>query len=437
LEKLADTIAIVFVLHFCWSYYSTCYRKGYSMDFWHFSLLSNLFVIHIMLPFGRSDLNVFALGSSLRRAQGHISEAYFISAFGYASILLGGTLWKMHLGIGLRKLVSNLVEIPTRGSILLLRSRSLLLVHGVLAIAILVAVLAYYFKVAGFNTDLRGLLLVVPALRPVAQFAAFYSTFIASYCFARYYTYREISMLSVVVLIMSGLLFFGERSNLVSVVMLTVTVLFIKLGRRLKLIWLAGGIAFAAFLTVLLDALREPNFSLASVVESSALLIFYGNSFSDTRDFALILSFWNGHHFWGMTYLAGVISFVPRFLSSFRDTWSLGVVTATMAGFSPTEHPGLRVGVFGEAYLNFGLPAVFLLGLAIGAVIRLVDLRMKQAADTLPPSDMRIFAYPIAMLAIGVFENSTGASTFYSIMLVLLVTWFMRRLFLFMKWPVA
>jgi oligosaccharide repeat unit polymerase len=437
LETLSNVIAAAFIVHFWWSYYRNCYRKGYTMDLWHFTLLFNLFIIHIMLPFSRSDLNVFALGGNVRRMQAYVTQAYLISAFGYVGILLGGSLWRIHLGLGLRKLISQLVEIPTRGSMLLLRSKSLLLVHGVVAIGILTLVLAYYFKIAGFNMNLRGLLFVVPALRPIAQFAAFYSAFIASYCLARYYVYREFSMLCVILLILSGLLFFGERSGILSVVMLTITVLFIRLGRRLKIAWFIGGIFFAAILSVVLDALRQPHFSLATAAVGSLVSIFYGNSFSDTRDFALVLSFWNGHHFWGMTYLAGIIAFVPRFLSPFRDTWALGVVTATMAGFSPLEHPGLRVGIFGEAFLNFGLMGVFVLSLTIGAATRLIDLRMKQAATTLPPSDIRIFSYPIALLAIGVFENSSTASTFYSIMLVLIVTWFMRRIFRFLKFPIA
>ncbi len=436
METLANVIAAAFVIHFCWSYYWNCYRKGYTMDVWHYSLLFNLFIIHIMLPFSRSDLNVFALGGNLRRAQDHVTEAYLISAFGYAGILLGGNLWRVHLGFGLRRLVSRLVEIPTRGSFLLLQSKSLLLIHGSVAICILAGVLAYYFKLEGFGTNLRGLLFVMPALRPVAQFAAFYSTFIASYCLARYSVYHETSMLCIVILILTGLLFFGERGNLVNIVALTTTGLFIRLGRRLKLRWFITCIGLTAFLAILLDALREPHFSFASIFANSALNVFYGNSFSDTRDFALVLSYWNGHHFWGMTYLAGLIAFVPRFLSPFRDTWALGVVTATMAGFSPTQHSGLRVGFFGEAYLNFGLSGVLLLSFAIGAVLRLVDLRMKQAVATLPASDLRIFSYPIAMLAVGVLENSSGASTVYTIMLVLLLTWFARKAFSFLKLPV-
>ena len=132
-------------------------------------------------------------------------------------------------------------------------------------------------------------------------------------------------------------------------IMLSVMVAFIRLGRRIRLWWLIGGVAALLSISVLLDGLREPVFSLSQTIGTFGLKTLYGNSFSDIRDFALILSFWNGEHFLGLTYLAGIFAFIPRFLSPFRDTWALGVVTARMAGFLPTEHPGLRVGMFGRS----------------------------------------------------------------------------------------
>lgn len=436
LDQLANLIAIAFVVQFLWSYYRNCYRKGYSMDIWHFSLLYNLFIIHIMLPFSRSDLNVFALGPGLlRRTQQHVDEAYFISALGYLGILIGGSLWRVHLGIGLRRTFSRVIELPTRGSLLLLRSRPLLILHGIVAVTILFGVVLYYFKTSGFGFNLRGLLLVTPALRPIAQFAAFYSVLIGSYCLVRFYTYREFSLLSVIGLIMVGLIFFGERGNIIAITTLLISGLFIRLGKRLKLIWIGVGVAATLFLTFLLDAIRRPNFSLKAVVEGFTINMFYGNSFSDTRDFALVLSNWDGHHFWGKTYLAGLFAFIPRALSSFRDTWAIGVVTATMAGFKPTEHPGLRVGIFGEAYFNFGLVAVFLLGLLIGATLRLVDMRMKQSAADSSRSQMRLYSYAVAMAIVSGFENSSSASSIYTVYLIFALSWIVLRCFRFLKIP--
>ncbi len=433
LDTFANGLAIFFVLHFCWSYYRNCYRKGYTMDLWHFLLLFNVFIIHVMLPFSRSSLNVFAIGAALSRMQAHVTEAYLISALGYAGLLVGGQLWRVNLGFGLRPVAARLLELPARGSLLLLSSRPLLIAHGIVSLSLVTMVLLYYFSIAGFGFNLRSLLLTSPALRSVAQFSAFYSVLIGSYCLARYYQYKDRSMLVIVCLISVGLLFFGERGNLASMAFLTIFALFIKLRRRLKVIYLFLGAIGGFSLAIVLDALRSPSFNPVNALGTAFLSTFYGNSFSDTRDFALVLSYWDGQYFDGLTYVAGIFAFVPRFLSSFRDHWAFGVVTATMAGYSPTEHPGLRVGIFGEAYLNFGLLGVILLSLFVGATVRLVDLRMKQADAVLPKQSMIIFSYIIILSVAGVAENSTTASSLYSILLIFLVSAVMLRVASFLK----
>ena len=377
-----------------------------------------------MLVFSRSDLNVFALGIGLlRRTQEHVNEAYFISAIGYLGVLLGGSLWRVKLGIGLRRLFSHLIELPTRGSLFLLQSKRLLIAHGMLAVILIAGLLAYYFSVAGFGLNFGSIIIVSPTLRPFAQFATFYSMLIGSYCLARFVRYRERSMIYIFIAIGVGLIFFGSRSALAALFMLPFLVMIITMRRRLRLSLLTMGVLAALVLSVVLDALRRPVFSISAVVASMMLSIFYGNSFSDTRDFAVILSFWDGHYLLGKTYLAGLIAFVPRFLSQFRDTWSLGVVTATMAGFKTTEHAGLRIGSFGEAYLNFGLIAVLMLGIFVGAGIRLIDLRMKQSAAALPESGMRVYSYYIIVTVLSVAENSSIASTLYSIGFIFLASW--------------
>lgn len=379
----ANLVAISFVIHFCWSYYWNCYRKGYTLDVWHSSLLFNVFIIHVMLPFSRSNLNVISIPYQLKRTQAHVDEAYLISALGYAALLVGGSLWRVELGLGIRRAFDRFVELPARASFFLLNSRPLLLLSGAFGLIMMAGVLLTYFATAGFGFNLRALLLVSPRLRPFAQFSAFYCVMIASYCFDRFFQLREKLMLVISLLMVCGFVFYGERGNIFAIPVGAIYVSLIRFGRRIRLYWVCAGAAGTMLLVFVLDALREPNFSMSTVVGRLLFNIFFGNSFSDTRDFALVLSYWPGHFYYGLTYLAGVISFVPRFLSSFRDTWALGVVTATMAGLSPKEHPGLRVGLFGESYLNFGLLGVVVLGLLTGAVTRLIDSRMKQAARML------------------------------------------------------
>ncbi len=438
MEQLANLVAIAFVLHFLWSYYWNCLRKGYRLDLWHVSLLMNLFVIHVMLPFDRSDLNLLAFGPIfLRRAQAHMTEAYFVSAFGYLCILLGGDLWRVRLNLGIRREFARILEVPARLSLLLLQSKSILLLHGIIASTLISGILLYYFKTAGFGFNLRGLLLVNPVLRSAANFASFYGILIGSYCAARFFRYREPSMLLITGVISVGFLFFGSRAPVVGIFTLAIIIYLIELRLRLKLIWIGGVIVLALTASVLLDALRSPHFSLTRVFGTFVISTFYGNSYSDTRDFALILSFWDRHLFWGKTYLAGLIAFVPRFLSSFRDKWSLGVVTASMVGFLPTEHPGLRVGLFGEAYLNFGLLGVAPLGLLVGAVTRLIDLRVKQSLNLLPDSGVLVYSWVTIGMITSVAVNSTGGSTFYTVMLIFIVSWFARRGARFLYNPTA
>ena len=426
------------MLQFVWSYYRNCYRKGYRLDIWHYNLLVYLFVIHIMLPFDRGDLNAVVLGPMLlRRAQANMNEAYFVSAFGYLCILLGGELWRIRLDLGIRAKFASLIEIPARLALVLLQSRRLLIVHGIVALTLIAGVLAFYFKTEGFGFNLRGLLLVNPTLRAVSNFVSFYSALIGSYCLARFFRFKERSMLLTTVLISAGLIFFGARGLLAGLFSLAIVIYLIELRTRLRFAWLAAILLGAVGTSILLDALRSSNFSVGTVSAGFLLSIFYGNSYSDTRDFALILSFWDHQLFWGKTFLAGLIAFVPRFVSSFREMWSLGVVTASMAGFSPQEHPGLRVGLFGEGYLNFGLVGVAFIGLFVGAATRLIDLRVKQSLSLLPASGLLVYSYIAIGLIVGVAINSTGASSFYTIMLIFLVSWFVLRLAKFLNIPLS
>lgn len=438
LNIVANCVAIAFTLHFFWSYYWTCYRKGYKIDVWHFGLGINLFVIHWMLPFARSDLNMFVLGPALwNHAAPFVDQAYFISAAGYAAIVLGGSLWRLRLGWGLRRAFSKAVELPTRGVFIIVRSRRLVIVHCLIGITLMGIALAIYFSISGFGFNLRGLLLVFPALRALAQFAAFYAILAGGYAFARYAMYREREMLLLTTIIAVGFIFFGERGNIVALFSTVVLVAFIRLRRRARLLYMAAGVLATLFAVMLLDGLRSPNFSLSHVLTGFSANIFYGNSFSDTRDFAIVLSYWDRHPLFGKTYLAGLFAFIPRFVSSYRDTWAIGVVTARLAAFSPTQHPGLRVGTFGEAFLNFGMAGVILVGLFTGMVVRLIDLRVKQALAELPRSGVRVYVYFILTYLTTAVQNSSGASSFYTVLVFIGLSWAMLRASRFLKLPLG
>ena len=424
----ADCLAVYFILQYFWSYYRTCYRKGYKIDFWHFWLFPLMFAVHGMLPFARSPLNVLALGPALTvHMLPWVDTAYLISAFGYTFVLLGGQLWRLKLGAGVRRMSLHLLAQPARLVMVMFRSRRLVLVVGLANFLAMAALVAYYFKVSGFGFNLRGLMLVEPALRPVANFTGFIALQVGAIAITRAVLYRERSMLLLFVMLATASIFYGSRSMITGMISSLVLVWMIKLRHRLRLWAVALSLYGVLIFAFMMDAARAGSFSLGRVLGNLGINIAFGNTFSDTRDFAIILSFWNGQFFHGLTYLAALMAFIPRFLSPFRDKWAIGVVTATMAGFSPTEHPGLRIGSFGEAYMNFGLIGVALTGLFIGYSIRLADLLIK---DALQKKETEIWAYCYFILGVPpvVLMVSATASTFYTVILLYLTGWALVRL---------
>jgi len=100
---------------------------------------------------------------------------------------------------------------------------------------------------------------------------------------------------------------------------------------------------------------------------------FHGNTYSDNRDFGWVLAKWNGQYLYGRTYMAGVMSVVPRKFSRFREKWAIGIYTSKVIGYNYKYFAGLRMGFFGEAFLNFGIVGVGLLGLLLGFVLKKLD----------------------------------------------------------------
>ena len=115
------------------------------------------------------------------------------------------------------------------------------------------------------------------------------------------------------------------------------------------------------------------------------------------------------------------VTFIPSAISSFRAEWNWGVVTTSIAGLDPLVNPGLRAGLFGEMYFNFGLPGVLLAGFAYGYVIRRIH-NASLAATRLLPADrarLSILAAMVTLNLIGGLLNTAGFFGFYITVAVL------------------
>lgn len=135
------------------------------------------------------------------------------------------------------------------------------------------------------------------------------------------------------------------------------------------------------FLAIYLGDVREGRYNPSDTLSEIGVKIFYGNNFSDLRDFAWLLSNWDSAFLYGKTYLAGFVSFVPSSMSSFRRQWNWGSFSTHITGLNSDEHPGLRAGVFGEVFFNFGIIGVLIGGLLFGYITRRLNEHILYVAE--------------------------------------------------------
>lgn len=418
---LIDAFAI---LAFAISYYFNCYRRGYRIDIWH----SQLFLLCVMpnmlmLSPSKSELNFPILGKDFAAVVEALPTVFLITLLGYFAMLVGGLTWNIRIGLGTRKLAKGVLDIVPRCSMMLMASRSILIFQAILCGILQVLILAVYFGHNGFGFDLREYTFANPSLRPVALFISGYSIAIASHCFARYIEKKERILLICTLLLTFGLIFFGARSNILGIYISVLLCYLVQLRDKVSLLKLTIMIAFIVMLGLYLGSVRSGQYSLSSFFQVLILVLLYGNTFSDLRDFTWVYALWN-HQFWlGKTYLAALTAFVPRFASEFRDTWGLGVATATTLGLDPHVHPGVRPGYFGEGFFNFGLLGVVAVGIVLGVIIRRVDIDVKHALKPPRPSMMKAFA-STAMLTVATAIAISGAfSGLYVLAGLYLFTW--------------
>jgi len=413
-------IALFFV-----SYYRNCYRRGYRIDFWHTQLfLSCVFANMIMLPFAKSDLNILVLGRDLSAVVAVLPTIFLITLLGYAAVWGGGALWRLDAGLGYRKDLARLLDIIPNCSLMLMSSRGVLVFQAALCLAGQFSLLAYYFSVNGLAFDLRTFTFENPTLRPIALAISNYSIVIASHCLARYVDTRERILLFSTLVLTCGLVFFGARGNLVAIYLNVLLCYLVMRRNRVSLFRTFVLMSLALTFLFYLGSVRGGEYSVSGFVASFVTLLFFGNNFSDLRDFAWVYSAWD-HVWWGgKTYLAAITSFVPRFASQFRDTSAMGAVTASTVGFDPQIHPGLRPGIFGESYFNFGLLGVILVGVLFGIILRYVDLTVKSAFATDHSSMQKAFASTMLLNVAGCIAISAGFSGLYTLAGIYFFTWF-------------
>jgi oligosaccharide repeat unit polymerase len=372
-------VDIFLIFHFFFSWYRSVKRTKWKIDFWYLTLSIALFPSLLLLyPFNGSIYNnIFTMGFQYRILP-YVDLAFAISVLGYLSIWGGRYLFDYTRGnfplIIAFQLTRPICQIVENN----IKSRRAYLFVILTAFFFGVAILGIQFK-EGCFFNARGLFLKEPLLRPLFNITVSILPIATSFLALRYIQFKEKKCLIFAFVLLLFTLFFGVRSLFLNGILFLLTQgLFYRKGQCsfVKLV----GIGFCLFfIAVLLGNLREgEDFSLQNALTALLFKFFYGNNFSDTRDFAWVLAFWDEEYVYGKTYLAALISFIPRVYSSMREEWSISMYTNSLTGFDSDVMPGLRPGMFGEAFLNFSYPGVIVFGLLFGFALRYADLKIKE-----------------------------------------------------------
>lgn len=201
-------------------------------------------------------------------------------------------------------------------------------------------------------------------------------------------------------------------------------------------------VGFAAFMLLLTGVsgftgmLRQNKAALddgKNVVEQSLQQAFYGDNLIDTRDAAWVLSQWDFEPLLGRTYLGGLASMIPSGIFPQKKQWHLGLTGVRIVGWDPDQHFGLRITFFGEAFLNFGVAGVVVLGALMGSLFGLLLRTLHLIAAKRPPCLHYSLKTVVLMQMCMPLANTSDAFTFWAMAGFLFLQWIAVDLLILFK----
>lgn len=371
-------VDLLLILHFIISWRRSAIKTRWKMDFWYLTLFMMFFPsLFLLYPFNGSIYNNGCTMGFQYRILPYIDMAFFISVLGYISVWIGRYIFDLTRGnfpfillFQWTRPISRIMEENVKSKVASFYILLSTIVLGTL-------ILAIQFKEGCFFNG-RAWFMKEPLLRPVFNLVVSLFPITMTFLTLRFIQFKEKKSLLFFSCLLLFTLFFGVRSlGLSSILAFLLQWIYYRQGNY-SFVKLGGACGLLIFLAIAWDFLRQGEYSLTAAVISFGSKLFYGNNFSDTRDFAWILSCWDEEYLLGKSYLAAMISFIPRVFSSIREEWSISMYTNALTGFDSNVMPGLRPGVFGEAFFNFSYPGVVLFGLLLGFAMRFGDLKIKE-----------------------------------------------------------
>ncbi|MGV1754525.1 O-antigen polymerase [Agrobacterium sp. CG674] len=407
MSHLAWLIFILGWLIFTLYYVSSFFKWGvltFSSYFW---IRYNVLPILVMSPFASSDQNMEAVGNSIYIIRDYINEAFYLSVLGVVFVLVGMGLATFSSG---KSAMFTFVEKgyafwQTKPGVWISLVVIIFATMGLIALG----VRPFEGRQFSFeNTSLRPAINLYSVILPTITL----SLLVYGFGHNRFFVFAG--------LMCSGLgLMIGTRGASIETLFIFVVCLII--AYRYKNL-AAFTLSIAGFVTVaiVIGILRSTadGDNTVDILQTVSFQIFFGNNFSDFRDYAWILSGFDGRFYHGMTYLAGYMALVPSFISEFRNDFRMGIITSTLAGLDPQFHAGLRPTLFGEAYLNFGISGVVFIATLFGFYFGKLQMWVH---DNLQPNRLGLRKVACGYIAFLFLFNAVFTPGFYYVYVV--VAW--------------
>lgn len=331
--------------------------------------------IVFMSLFAFSPLNSSATGDWHWKYLPHIREAFYVSVFGIFVFAATACLASRNSAPlpGLRALSHSLNDFWLKPYGLTI----LLGIIGILAVGVI--------STLGITSS-RDSAMKNTELRPMSHlFSAF--VVIGMYLFlVEGYRRNSWTFTLIGVALVVSMLAFGTRKITVGTLLYYSAMRLIneqthKAGRAIMASVLMLSLLIGMGLAV--EAWRNNDFSPEGMAAAPVKILF-GNNLSELRDFAWIISGWDREPLLGKTYVSGFLSWIPSFILPDRRDGSWGRFSTELTGLTGGNHPGLRPTIFAEAYFNFDLVGVLLIGVILGAIfgrLSAVAERLMQSVD--------------------------------------------------------
>lgn len=392
-------------------YYARSFRNYGAMTFSSAFFLKDIFLtLCVMFPFAFMEENFNTIGLSFYSVVEYLDKAFYLSVFGIVCML--GGMWVAFQRKGTKEPVlegirSSLMEfwLTTPG----------IMISGV----VLVVGLFGMFALGLQPFKGREFAFAHPEYRPLIN--AYLSLVVV---FSINTLVHGVAAKNKMVLVLGVVfgsmgLIGGTRGASVGILIAFLPVLMIATRYR-NLVVICAAILAVMVLGVAVALIRDSvEVRLESFGDILLLMrdqIVFGNNLSELRDYAWALSGLDiqGTFLWGKSYLAAVMSFIPSSISEFRNTWAIGRVTPVLAGMDPMSHAGLRTTLFGEAYLNFGIPGIAVIAGIFGYFFGRIHRWVHHQLEGDPYKLVKVWAgYIIAMRVLWNMVFTPGFFTIY------------------------